>query len=259
MEHMKGVQIAYQKDGKRYYRASVTHSNKHISLGSFDTEAQANAAYKQAGEILNGEQREPEDYKEDMPLPFAKYIILLNLRNNGIYIKNPIYMQKDHFLYYMGPEDVYKFDRDDLFFYSAHAIQQKGGYLFVSHYGSQYGILSRYGIRKFAVEGRDYTFANGDNHDLRYENILAISHYMGVAPENDRFVTTIHINGNYIVGRYDTEAEAAVAYNKAADILATKGSHKKYIRNYIMEYSKEEYEACYKRVALSSKLEDLKI
>ena len=33
-----GVYTAYKKDGTVYYRSSITHKNKHISLGSFSSE-----------------------------------------------------------------------------------------------------------------------------------------------------------------------------------------------------------------------------
>ena len=39
---LPGVYIAYKKNGTAYYRASITYRNKHISLGSFHTEEDAN-------------------------------------------------------------------------------------------------------------------------------------------------------------------------------------------------------------------------
>ena len=36
-----GVYTAYKKDGTVYYRSSITHKNKHISLGSFSSENEA--------------------------------------------------------------------------------------------------------------------------------------------------------------------------------------------------------------------------
>ena len=47
-----GVFIAKKKDGTIYYRSSITYKNKHISLGSFDTEDQAHQTYNEASMIL---------------------------------------------------------------------------------------------------------------------------------------------------------------------------------------------------------------
>ena len=183
MKSYHGVSIAYKKDGTPYYRASITYNQKHISLGSYLLPEEGTRAYKEASEILNGPRQTVEDYRLSYALPFAKYISMINLRNNGIYFKTPIYLHADYFSYHISPDQALKFDRDDLFFYASHTIQQKGGYMFVCHYGSQYSILSRYGIHPFAVEGRDYIFSNGDKFDYRYQNIMVINQYMGVKEE----------------------------------------------------------------------------
>ena len=41
---LAGVYEAVKKNGERYYRASFTYRNKHISLGSFETEEAAHEA-----------------------------------------------------------------------------------------------------------------------------------------------------------------------------------------------------------------------
>lgn len=255
---LPGVSTAYRTDGTVYYRSSITYNSKHISLGSYDSPESGHEAYNQASRILNGSQITIEDYADYTALPFSKYVSLVNLRNNGIYIKTPIYLYPGYFLYYLGPDSALKFDRDDLFFYSSHTIQKKGGYLFICHYGSQYGILSRYGIRKFAVEGRDYMFANGDNHDYRYQNIKIINQYMGVIEEayhgKRRYSVSIHVNGNFMVGRYFSEIDAAIAYNKAADILNKKGIQKKFIKNYISGLTSEDYQKRYDSIEISNRL-----
>lgn len=255
---LPGISTAYRADGSRCYRASVTYNSRHISLGSFDTPEMGSGAYQEARNLLNGPRQSVETYRPESCLPFVKYVCLVNLRNNGVYIKTPIYLYPDYFLYYLSPDTALKFDRDDLFFYSSHSIQQKGGYLFICHYGSQYGILSRYGIRQFAVEGRDYIFMNGDNRDYRYQNIKVINHFMGVCQKQKHgmavYTASIHINGNYIIGRYPTEEEAAIAYNKAADILAERGFPRQYVRNYISRLSQEEYKNCYQNIRISPKL-----
>lgn len=258
MAVLPGITTAYRKDGSCYYRSSITFRGKHISLGSFETPEEGSQAYREASELLNGSGHTPEDYSEAALLPFTKYISLINFRNNNIYIKTPIYLYPGYFLYYMEPDWILKFDRDDLFFYSSHTIQHRGGYLFVCHYGSQYGILSRYGIRKFAVEGRDYIFMNGDNRDYRYQNIKVLNHFMGVRKEQQHgktiYTASIHINGNYIIGRYPTETDAAIAYNKAADFLNTQGFQKQFIRNYIQQLSKEDYLGRYHEISISDRL-----
>lgn len=258
MAKLPGITIAYRQNGTPYYRASITYHGKHISLGSFALPEEGSRAYQEADEILNGSPRMPEDYPEASLLSFAKYISLVNFRNNHIYIKTPIYLYPGYFLYYLEPDRILKFDKDDLFFYSSHTIQQRGGYLFVCHYGSQYGILSRYGIRKFAVEGKDYIFMNGDNRDYRYQNIRVLNHFMGVRQEQHRgktiYTASIHVNGNYIIGRYDAETDAAIAYNKAADLLNQNGIQKQFIRNYIHQLSGEDYQQKYQTIHISNKL-----
>lgn len=259
MKHLPGISTAYRKDGSCYYRASITYRNKHISLGSFHSPEAGSCTYQEAWQILNGETVPLiEEYPDHSTLPFTKYVTLINFRKNGIYIKTPIYLFPGYFLYYFQPDFALKFDKDDLFFYSTHTIQQRGGYLFICHYGSQYGILSRYGIRKFAVEGRDYIFMNGDNRDYRYQNIKVLNHYMGVLEEikggKTFYTASIHINGNYIIGRYTTETDAAIAYNKAADILNQAGFEKQFIRNYISSLTKEAYLSRYDALTISKKI-----
>ena len=48
-----GVFLAKKKDGTLYYRSSLTYKNKHISLGSYDTEDQAHQTYMEASMILS--------------------------------------------------------------------------------------------------------------------------------------------------------------------------------------------------------------
>lgn len=258
MNYYPGITIAYHNDGSIYYRTSVTHNRKHISLGSYPTPETGSQAYEEARTILADPSISVSHYNSTMALSFSKFISLINLRCNGIYIKTPIFLYPDYFLYYLEPDLALKFDRDDLFFYSSHTIQQRGGYRFVCHYGSQYGILSRYGIRQFAVAGRDYIFVNGDDTDYRYQNIKVLNHYMGVTLQQKQgracYQAAIHIQGNYIIGRYPDEIRAAIAYNKAADIVARNGIDKHFIRNYISELSSEEYHQIYHELTISDRL-----
>lgn len=158
-----GVYTAYKKDGTVYYRSSITHKNKHISLGSFSSENEAAVTYNEACEILSrsdlhiiNTELHTTSYSPDMNIPFEKYIILINFRDNGIYIKTPVYLCKKFFLYFLSPDKTLIFNTDSLFYYSTHKIIARGGYYYVNDFGMQTSILSRYGIRAHSVEGRDY-------------------------------------------------------------------------------------------------------
>ena len=95
----------------------------------------------------------------------------------------------------------------------------------------------RYGIRPYAVAGRDYQFVNGDSYDYRYANILVINRFHGVLRHIvkgiTKYRTMIHINGNYLVGTYSSEEKAAVAYNKAVDLAKAAGIKKDFPENYV--------------------------
>lgn len=264
-----GVYTAYKKDNTEYYRVSLTCKNKHISLGSFDDYALAGKVYKEADSILRNnaahEYRhfiDPADYTTSYgscssPLSFEKFVILVNLRDNGIYIKTPIYLCEKYFLYFLTPKTVLKFDIEDLFYYSSHKIMIRGGYYFVNDYGMQTSILSRYGIRNHSVKGKDYIFRNGDDKDYRYENVCIINRYNGVSrTEKDgriMYQSRIHINGDYIIGYYSTEDEAAIAYNKTVDLLSAVSSVS-YTPNYIENISPIAYAAAYNSIKISKKL-----
>lgn len=274
MALLPGVYTAKKKDGSLYYRASITYRNKHISLGSFPTEELAHAAYLEADRILkNPDIFLDEDmcsdaarlggnaagfYEETSPLSFEKWVVLTNFRDNRMYIKTPIYMKNRYFLYYLDRHTILKFAVDDLFFYATHKIMRRGGHLFVADFGMQVNILSRYGIKSFGVPGRDYIFVNGDCYDFRYENIQIINYYNGVLKEMKKgfpiYTAKIHINGDFIIGRYSSETEAAIAYNKAVKILHEKGVTIAYTTNYVAELSREEYAKIYEEVKISKKI-----
>lgn len=279
---ISGVFSAKKKDGTEYFRASVTYSERHISLGSFDTEEAAGAAYALAAWILFGKrvrkastsdsgavQRneniikyrkksfEIDDYeKYGYHLDFDKWVVLLNLKKTGMYCKNPIYMFDKYFYYYIERNLALKFDVDDLFFYRTHRIQKRGGHLFYSDYGMQTNLMNHYGIRSFAVKDRDYYFANGDENDFRYGNLQVINRYNGVRKEvyngRIRFAVKIHLVGELLVGHYKDEKIAAIAYNKAADALEekekTSGNYRAWTRNYIEDLSVKEYIHIYESI-----------
>ena len=135
---------------------------------------------------------------------------------------------------------------------------KKDGYYFISDYGMQINILTRYGIRNYAIVEKDYLFINGDPFDFRYENIQIIQQYYGVEKVifrgTERYLAKIHVNGYYQIGRYQTPLDAAIAYNKAIDILHKKGYQKNYSINYISTLSNAEYANRYYELPISKKI-----
>lgn len=260
MKLLPGVFQAQKKNGEIYFRSSVTFRGRHISLGSFSSQEEAHNAYCAASRLLKSETSFlPDDY-QSCELPFSKWVVLTNFKNNRLYIKTPIYLQSNYFEYYLSEEDVLLFDVDDLFYYSNHSIMRRGGHLFVADYGMQVNIASRYGIKNFAVVGRDFRFVNGNDHDYRYANIEILNSYHGVSRRAEVYppvyVTKIHVNGDRIVGRYATDTEAAVAYNKAAEMLQAAGIPIRYTSNYIPELSAQEYRKMYDNLVLETRFQE---
>ncbi len=259
MKTLKGVYTATKKDGTIYYRASITVRNKHISLGSFTNEDFAHKAYLEAALILDNKAITIDNFTTQA-LPFDKRISLLNFRDNLLYFPTPIYIYSHFFHYYYSPDLILTFDKEDLFYYATHKIMKRGGHYFVADYGMQVNILNRYGIKNYAVSGVDYQFINGDSTDFRYHNVKILSSYHGVKriEKKGRFYyqSRILIKGSYIIGEFDQEIFAAIAYNKAVDILKQKGSPKKYPVNYIENLSPKEYANIYSDIRISSKIMD---
>ena len=252
----KGVFRAVKKDGTVYYRASLTRHGKHISLGSYAVAEDAHKAYEEGLRLLSDFSTSLKFYEPGSPLPFEKWVCLLNFRDNGIYLGNPIYMGQQLFYYYLSPHHVLKFDLEDLFYYSSHKIMRRGNHYFVADYGMQITLTSRYGIKSYAVPGTDYCFRNGDPTDFRRENLEIHNIYHGVrktAAKNGQYIYTvrIHIRGNYLVGRYATETEAAIAYNKAIDILRSKGVTNNFSYNYVEEIAPSRYAEIYSALTIA--------
>ena len=261
---LPGVYQAKKKDGTIYYRSSITYQNKHISLGSYPYEKHAHEAYNEAYKLLKDSSYKIDSYNEEIYfLSFEKWVVLVNYRDNHIYIKNPIYIMKDYFIYYIDRKTFFLFDVDDLFYYSTHKIMKRGGHLFVSDYGMQVNILSRYGIKNYGVVNRDYRFVNGDSTDFRYRNIEIINKYYGVSKIDTTglpiYLTKVHINGDIIIGRYSLEIEAAIAYNKAIDLLESKGIKKNFMKNYIEEMDEIEYAKVYHQVRVSESIRNYQV
>jgi len=255
---LQGVYKAAKKNGTVYYRSSITCRGRHISLGSFSTETDAHNAYLEAARLLTDSSVTIDNISfSSYLLHFEKLVLLLNFRDNNMYIKNPIYLMRHYFNYYLTPTEIYKFDTDDLFYFSEHKLLRRGGHLYVNDYGMQVTILSRYGIRNYAVPGKDYTFANQDPYDLRYSNIININPYHGVRQTAKggiiTYRTSIHINGDYQIGSYQTLPEAAIAYNKATDLARSHGINKNFQTNYLAELSGDAYARLYEQVTVSEK------
>ena len=255
---LKGVYPAVKKDNTTYYRASITYRRKHISLGSFDTMEAANQAYLEADRLLETNTLTLKDYVSESPLPFEKWVILINFRDNKIYFGTPIYARPKFFYYYLSPTYVLKFDIDDLFYYSSHKIMKRDGHLFVADYGMQVNVLNRHGIRSYSVPGKDFIFQNGDDTDFRSENLKIINRYLGVtkvsAKGKTKYKAKINLPGYFVIGTYDTEDEAAIAYNKAIDILKRNGVTRNYTPNYLEGLSPAVYADIYAKLKISEKL-----
>ena len=252
-----GVFCAVKKNGETYYRSSFTFRRKHISLGSFGNANRANKAYRDAL-MLSRSTLSIADYDpKKTALSFEKYVSIVNFRDNDVYFSNPIYLQKRYFEYYFTKTLHYKFDIDDLFYYAEHKISRRGNHLFVADWGTQVNLLSRYGIKSHAVKDRDYRFINRDDTDYRYENIDVINPYYGVhkIEKNGKtlYKASIHVNGMIVIGTYEDPLIAAIAYNKAADLLQ-KQIGRQYRQNYIESLSPKEYAQLYSDLKLPEKI-----
>lgn len=251
---------AKKKDGTIYYRSSITYKNKHISLGSFPTEEESHKAYLQAGALLNDKTLLIDSYRNDTILSFEKWVVLINFRDNNIYFNTPIYVRPKFFYYYLTRDIRLTFDIDDLFFYASHKISRRGGHLFVADYGMQLSIHTRYGIKNYAVLEKDYRFINGDVHDYRYENIEILNSYHGVSlseyKDKKRYCAKLNLNGYYTIGYYATALEAAIAYNKAIDIVRKNGCRKNFSFNEIDEVAASVYADIYSKLKIADKIMD---
>ncbi len=244
MELPRGVYQARKKNGDLYFRVSITFKGRHISLGSSEDLEKAAMIYEEA-RILKDNDDGPEDFSSYDYLSFDKFMIIINFRDNGVCFHNPIYLHQRYFSYFLDRDTELKFDTDDLFFYSQHRIQRRGGHLFVENYGTQMSVITRYGIHPFSVKDKDYRFKNGDETDFRYENIEIINRYLGVELIENTFPKKyrafIHINGYYNLGIFSSEAHAAIAFNKARSMLRDKGRSKETPTNYIADMTEKEY------------------
>ncbi|WP_330370277.1 hypothetical protein [Butyrivibrio sp. AE3003] len=92
-----GVYETTLKDGTPSFRASITYCGKHIALGSFPSRKDASKVYREAKRVLNRLSIDIDSYTSSMTLPFEKFVSLINYRDKGMYIANPIYLEKKIF------------------------------------------------------------------------------------------------------------------------------------------------------------------
>ena len=258
MGHIKGVYPAVKKNGEEYYRASITYKNKHVSLGSFDNAMTAHICYKEANRLLHDSEVTIDNFPEHIHvLDYSKAVTVLNFRDNDMYFKTPIYLRTKYFTYHVTANDILKFDIDDLFFYSTRTIMKRKGHLFVADYGMQINLPSRYGIKNYSILDKDYAFRNKDPYDFRYENIIIINRYYGVSKGHfkgkDCYDAKLHVNGNVVIGHYDNEIDAAIAYNKGVDYAAVCGLVRNYQKNYIDDMTPAEYKKRYNEIEISER------
>lgn len=104
----------------------------------------------------------------------------------------------------------------------------------------------------------DFTFVNGNENDYRYSNLNVLNPYHGVTIVHDNghteYIAKLHLNGNYLIGRFPSLIEAAIAYNKAVDLACMHGCTKQFPQNYIDSLSSKEYLAYYKKITLPDRL-----
>ena len=101
MPNPAGVYTTKRKDGSTYYRVSITIGGRHISLGSYDDISTAGAVYTEAGQIMNSGYGIDDYAMHNFNIPFRKYVVLINYRDNKIYFKTPVYLSKNYFTYYI--------------------------------------------------------------------------------------------------------------------------------------------------------------
>lgn len=262
MTSSSGVFMDKKKNGEVIYRSSIYYKKKHISLGSFRREADARDAYLLAGDLLTRTPRmRLEDYDQTSPLSFSKWVCLINFRDTGRYWRTPVLVRGESFSYYIAPGYRLTFDLTDLPFFGTHAITRRGRHLCVTTDGRQVGILTRFGIHPYAVRERDYTFLDGNPRNLRRDNIQILNRWHGVRKEQRLgmpvYAARIHVNGDLLIGRYPTEEEAAIAYNKAADLLKEAGYLIDFPRNQLSELDDFDRERIYTLVKISERILDM--
>lgn len=79
---LPGVYPGKRKDGTSYFRSNFTYKNKHISLGSYETEELAFKAYLDARKLIRDDSFQLYADYSSFTLDFVKIISILNFRDN---------------------------------------------------------------------------------------------------------------------------------------------------------------------------------
>ncbi len=240
-------------NGLLAYKLYFIYRGRKLYLGTYKSESLANEALKEAEYIVESTLG-PLQYTPHA-IPFKKYISLCNFRDNKVYIKNPIYIYHDYFCYFLSPTSHFTFDMKELMFFSSYKIFKRGNYIYTQDNVAQQSILSRFSIPPHAVLGVDYYFKNGNIYDFRSTNLEIHNGYKGVSKEvrNHKtfYSSRIFVEHTLVIGHYLSELEAAVAYNKAIDVLQTKGPTRDYIKNEFPYLTLSEYQEIYNRISIS--------
>lgn len=238
------------------YRVYYMYQSKKIYIGIYETSEKAQEVYAWVDTKMSSG-FSLEDYLGS-PIAFDKFITLLNFKNNGAYFSVPIYIFPDHFKYYLSEDFYMIFSLKDLFFISNYKIHKRGQYLYINIGTRQENLLKRFGISNHATYGVDYLMHNGNRYDLRRENIHILNHYKGVQYEDKyhtkTYVARIRTTQYLVIGHYDSELLAAIAYNKAVDYLEKSSSSCSYEKNEFPFLTRQEYQSLYDKVEVSKRL-----
>ncbi len=243
-------------NGKTQYKIHFVYESNKIYLGSYPSQELAEKVLEEARMLMKMPSGLPNF--EHYTLNYKKVVSLCNLRDHNKYIKNPIYLFPTYFYYYLSKDQVLIFDSKDLFYFSTYKIYKRGNYLYTQDSISQKNILSRFKIPNHSVIGKDYYFKNNNHYDFRSENLVIINGYKGVTKKIQQdqtlYVASIHIKSNLIIGHYHSEIEAAIAYNKAGDLLNQQGILKDFSQNVFPFLTKDEYTTLYENISISPRL-----
>lgn len=245
-----------QKKDKTDYRVYYLFHSKKVYIGLYPSLTLAKQAYAFAEELLQSCWG-IEDLKE-AKISFLKCVSLINLRDHNMYLTSPIYVHDNYFDYYLSTELKLIFDLQDLFFFSTNKIHKRGNYIYIENSVSQTSILNRFHIPPNSVYNVDYYLINGNRYDFRRKNICVINHYIGVSREikykEEVYVARIIQKVPLVIGHYNSELKAAIAYNKAAELIMSKDSSKYYKLNQIDYLTSTEYNAIYEALPISPRL-----
>lgn len=243
-------------NGKTQYKLYFVFESNKIYLGAYPSMETAEKALEEA-KVLMDAPKGPPCFK-DTTLNYKKIVCLCNLRDHKKYMKNPIYLCGTYFHYYLSKDCILVFDSKDLFYFSTYRIYKRGNYLYTQDSISQQNILLRFGIPNHSVMNKDYFFKNGNPYDFRAENLVVVNSYKGVKQKTKNhktiYIAYIHTHTNLIIGHYESEIEAAIAYNKAIDLLRQQNLYHDYTYNTIPYITKVEYQALYDGIRISPRL-----